>query len=81
MVGLLGASVSSLTHCGLGSFGVVLALAGVSTATIAWFGRVEPILIPAGYGLMLVAIVTRAARLAPAAGATALAEVGVRGAA
>jgi hypothetical protein len=42
---------------------------------------VEPVLIPAGYGLMLVAIVTRAARLTPAAGTTALTEVDVRGAA
>jgi hypothetical protein len=81
LVGMLGASVSSLTHCGLGSFGVLLALAGVSTATIAWFGVVEPILIPAGYGLMLVAIVTRAARLASAGDDASLAEVGVRGAA
>jgi protein SCO1 len=62
IVGMLGASVS-LTHCGLGSFGVVLALVGVSTATIAWFARLEPVLIPAGYALMLAAIVQRAAWL------------------
>jgi hypothetical protein len=65
VIGLLGASVSSLTHCGLGSFGVLLALAGVSTATIAWFAQVEPVAIPAGYGLMLAAIAGRAARLGP----------------
>jgi hypothetical protein len=81
MVGMLGASVSSLTHCGLGSFGVLLALAGVSTATIAWFGVVEPVLIPAGYGLMVVAIIARVARLTPRASATTLTEVDVRGAA
>jgi hypothetical protein len=63
VIGLLGASVSSLTHCGLGSFGVLLALAGVSTATIAWFAQVEPVAIPAGYGLMLAAIAGRAASL------------------
>lgn len=63
IVGMLGASVSSLTHCGLGSFGVLLALVGVSTATIAWFARLEPVLIPAGYALMLGAIVQRAAWL------------------
>jgi hypothetical protein len=56
IVGLLGASVSSLTHCGLGSFGVLLAIAGVSTATITWFGRLEPVMIPLGYALMLGAI-------------------------
>jgi uncharacterized membrane protein SirB2 len=65
VIGLLGASVSSLTHCGLGSFGVLLALAGVSTATIAWFAQVEPVAIPTGYGLMLAAIAGRAARLGP----------------
>jgi hypothetical protein len=63
IVGMLGASVSSLTHCGLGSFGVLLALVGVSTATIAWFARLEPVLIPTGYALMLGAILQRAARL------------------
>ncbi|MGH7333524.1 MAG: hypothetical protein ACREKS_12440 [Candidatus Rokuibacteriota bacterium] len=65
IVGLLGASVSSLTHCGLGSFGVLLALVGVSTATIAWFARLEPVLIPVGYALMIGAIVQRAAWLGP----------------
>jgi hypothetical protein len=65
VVGLLGASVSSLTHCGLGSFGVLLAVAGISTSTLAWFGRLEPVLIPAGYVLIAVAILTRARGLAP----------------
>jgi hypothetical protein len=60
IVGMLGASVSSLTHCGLGSFGVLLALIGVSTATIAWFARLEPVLIPLGYALMVGAIAQRA---------------------
>ena len=84
IVGMLGASVSSLTHCGLGSFGVLLALAGVSTATIAWFGRVELVLIPAGYGLILGAIVFRAVRLRPPDGDGARADfvgAGARGAA
>jgi hypothetical protein len=66
VVGLLGASVSSLTHCGLGSFGVLLALAGVSTATIGWFAPIEAVLIPAGYLMMLAALAQRAARLMPA---------------
>ena len=48
VVGLLGASVSSLTHCGLGSFGVLLAVAGVSATSIQWFSHLEPVLIPAG---------------------------------
>jgi len=52
--------VSSLTHCGLGSFGVVLAVAGISAATIQWFGRIEPVLIPAGYALIVLAIFARA---------------------
>jgi hypothetical protein len=60
IVGMLGASVSSLTHCGLGSVGVLLALAGVSTTTIGWFARLEPVLLPAGYVLMLAAIGERA---------------------
>ncbi len=75
IVGMLGASVSSLTHCGLGSFGVLLALVGVSTATIAWFARLEPVLIPAGYALMLGAILQRVAWLdarAPARGTAAV---------
>jgi len=59
LVGLLGASVSSLTHCGLGSFGVLLSIAGISSATIQWFGRLEPVLIPAGYLLLVEAIVGR----------------------
>ncbi len=66
VVGLLGASVSSLTHCGLGSFGVVLAVAGISAATIQWFGRLEPGLIPAGYVLIVLAIFARARGLVPA---------------
>ena len=60
VVGLLGASVSSLTHCGLGSFGVLLAVSGVSTTTLQWFGNLEPVLIPAGYALIALAIVARA---------------------
>jgi hypothetical protein len=66
MVGLLGASVSSLAHCGLGSFGVLLAVAGVSTTTLQWFQNLEPVLIPAGYALIVLAIMTRARGLAPA---------------
>jgi hypothetical protein len=66
VVGLLGASVSSLTHCGLGSFGVLLAVAGVSIGTLQWFQRLEPVLIPAGYALIVLAIVVRARGLAPA---------------
>lgn len=64
-VGLLGASVSSLTHCGLGSFGVLLAISGISAATIQWFARLEPVLIPAGYVLIVLAILARARRSAP----------------
>jgi len=59
LVGRLGASVSSLTHCGLGSVGVLLSIAGISSATIQWFGRLEPVLIPAGYLLLVAAIVGR----------------------
>jgi hypothetical protein len=66
VVGLLGASVSSLTHCGLGSFGVLLAVSGVSTTTLAWFQGLEPVLIPAGYLLIMLAILARARGLAPA---------------
>jgi len=66
VVGLLGASVSSLTHCGLGSFGVLLAVAGISTSTLAWFGRLEPVLIPAGYVLIAAAILARARGLTTA---------------
>ena len=66
VVGLLGASVSSLTHCGLGSFGVLLAVAGVSTTTVQWFQQLEPVLIPAGYALIVLAILVRARGLAPA---------------
>lgn len=66
IVGLLGAGVSSLTHCGLGSFGVLLAVSGVSTTTLQWFQRLEPVLIPAGYALIALAILARARRLAPA---------------
>jgi hypothetical protein len=66
IVGLLGAGVSSLTHCGLGSFGVLLAVSGVSTATLQWFQRLEPVLIPGGYALIALAILARARRLAPA---------------
>jgi hypothetical protein len=67
VVGLFGASVSSLTHCGLGSFGVLLSLVGISATTIQWFGRLEPALIVAGYALVLLAIAGRAAALASAA--------------
>jgi hypothetical protein len=66
VVGLLGASVSSLTHCGLGSFGVLLAVSGVSATTLLWFQRIEPVLIPTGYALIVLAIVARARGLAPA---------------
>jgi len=66
-VGLLGASVSSLTHCGLGSFGVLLAVAGISADTIRWFARLEPVLIPAGYALIVLAILTRARGAVPMA--------------
>jgi hypothetical protein len=64
VAGLLGASVSSLTHCGLGSFGVLLAVAGVSTTSIQWFARLEPGLIPAGDALIALAIAARARGLA-----------------
>ena len=64
IVGLLGASVSSLTHCGLGSFGVLLAVAGVSATSIQWFRHLEPVLIPAGYALIALAIAARARGLA-----------------
>ena len=77
-MGLLGASVSSLTHCGLGSVSVLLALAGVSTATIVWSGWLGPVLIPAGYGLMIAAIVGRAARLGSAEASGVLASELVR---
>jgi len=66
IVGLLGASVSSLTHCGLGSFGVLLAVSGVSTTTLQWFQRLEPVLIPVGYALVMLAILARARGLVPA---------------
>lgn len=66
IIGLLGASVSSLTHCGLGSFGLLLAVAGISTSTLEWFGRLEPVLISAGYVLIAAAILIRARGLAPA---------------
>lgn len=66
VVGLLGASVSSLAHCGFGSFGILLAVAGISATTIQWFGRLEPVLIPAGYALIVLAIVARARGLVPA---------------
>lgn len=64
VVGLLGASVSSLTHCGLGSFGVLLAVAGVSATSIQWFSRFETVLVPAGYALIALAIAARARGLA-----------------
>ena len=66
IVGLLGAGVSSLTHCGLGSFGVLLAVSGISATTLRWFQGLEPVLIPAGYVLIALAILARAKRLAPA---------------
>jgi hypothetical protein len=64
VVGLLGASVSSLTHCGLGSFGVLLAVTGVSATSIQWLSRLEPVLIPTGYALIAFAIAARARGLA-----------------
>ncbi|HKD00276.1 MAG TPA: hypothetical protein VKG20_19690, partial [Methylomirabilota bacterium] len=66
VVGLVGASVSSLTHCGLGSFGMLLAVAGISTGALEWFGRLEAVLIPAGYVLIAAAILVRARGLTPA---------------
>jgi hypothetical protein len=66
VVGFLGASVSSLTHCGLGSFGILLAVAGISATTIQWFARLEPVLIPTGYALIVLAIFARARGLVPA---------------
>jgi len=66
VVGLLGASVSSLTHCGLGSFGVLLAVSGVSMTTLQRFQSLEPVLIPTGYALVVLAILARARGLAPA---------------
>jgi hypothetical protein len=66
VVGLLGASVSSLTHCGLGSFGVLLAVAGISASTIQWSARLEPVLIPAGYALVVLALLARVRQLSPA---------------
>lgn len=66
LVGLFGASVSSLTHCGLGSFGVLLSIVGISATTIQWFGRFEPLLIAAGYALIVLAILSRVASVVPA---------------
>ena len=66
VVGLLGASVSSLTHCGLGSFGVLLAVSGVSTTTLQSFQNLESGLIAAGYALIVLAIAARARGLVPA---------------
>lgn len=60
IIGLLGAGVSSLTHCGIGSFGVVLAVVGISTSSIQWSARFEPVLIPLGYSLIVSAILMRA---------------------
>ena len=68
VAGLLGAGVSSLTHCGLGSFGVLLAVAGISAATIQWSARLEPVLIPAGYALIVLAILARVRALPAARG-------------
>lgn len=68
VVGLLGASVSSLTHCGLGSVGVLLAVAGVSASTLQWSARLEPVLIPAGYALIALAVLSRARELPSARG-------------
>ena len=45
---------------------VLLAVAGVSTTTLQWFGNLEPVLIPAGYALIVLAIVARARGLDPA---------------
>ena len=66
VVGLLGASVSSLTHCGLGSFGVLLAVSGVSMTTLQSFQNFESGLIAAGYALIVLAIAARARGLVPA---------------
>jgi len=44
----------------------LLAVAGISATTIQWFARLEPVLIPAGYALIVLAIVARARGLAPA---------------
>jgi hypothetical protein len=66
VVGLLGASVSSLTHCGLGSFGVLLAVSGVSMTTLQSFQNLESGLIAAGYALIVLAIAARARGLVPA---------------
>jgi hypothetical protein len=63
LVGLLGAGVSSLTHCGLGSVGVLLAVAGISASTIQWSAGLEPVLIPAGYALIVLAIFARVREL------------------
>jgi len=41
-------------------------VAGVSATTLQWFGRLEPVLIPAGYALIVLAILVRARGLAPA---------------
>ena len=68
VVGLVGASVSSLTHCGLGSFGMLLAVAGISTGALEWFGRLEAVLVPAGYVLIAAAILVRARGLNPGVG-------------
>jgi hypothetical protein len=40
-------------------------VSGVSTTTLQWFQRLEPVLIPAGYALIVVAILARARGLAP----------------
>lgn len=66
VVGLLGASVSSLTHCGLGSFGVLLAVSGVSMTTLQSFQNFESGLIAAGYALIVLAIAARARGFVPA---------------
>jgi hypothetical protein len=63
IVGLLGAGVSSLTHCGLGSFGARRVRHLGDDAPVQ---RLEPVLIPAGYALLALAILARAKRLARA---------------
>ena len=63
IVGLLGAGVLSLTHCGLGSFGARRIRHLGDDAPVQ---RLEPVLIPAGYVLIALAILARAKRLAPA---------------
>jgi hypothetical protein len=41
-------------------------VSGISATTLQWCQRLEPVLIPAGYALLALAILARAKRLAPA---------------